>query len=178
MQKEKIVVLGISLGTRRLGISVMQDGELLDWRMTVFKGKWSEVKLGKILGYLRRCINKHSIKVIVLKVPCLIESSPGLQTLITELKEKFTSKDTTVVQYNVTDLKRFCFPNQRCSKKALVEYISQKFPEVQSISAKEKHNLNPYYIPLFEAITASYMYQELQIPTQKRRLIANKKGPY
>lgn len=158
MQKEKIAVLGISVGTRKLGISIMKDGELLDWKVTVFKGQWSQAKLASIVRYIDRCATKYQAQVIVLKVPSLVESSPGLQTLITEIKTYFTQKQNTVLQYRISDLKRFCFPNERSNKKAFVDYIEEKFPEVHCAIKKEKRNRNPYYTPMFEAIIASQVY--------------------
>lgn len=158
MPKEKTAVLGISIGTRKLGVGVIKDGELLDWRVTVFKGIWSNHKLSRIIRYIELYALRYQVLSIALKVPSLIDSSPGLQPLITTVIEQCSRDQINVGTYRIEDLKRYCFPDERSNKKALTQYLLDKFPEIYSAARKEKQNRNPYYTPMFEAIIAALVH--------------------
>lgn len=158
MQKEKIAVLGISIGTRKVGLSIIKDGELLDWRIAMFKGTWSQAKFEKILKYIDRFAIRYQAYSIALKVPSLLDSSPGLQDLIKAIVKRFREKGIKTDIYRINDLKNHCLAGAKGNKKAIVEFIVQKFPEVYGASKKESGNRNPYYIPMFEAILASLIF--------------------
>ena len=49
MMKKPKTILGINPGAKYLGIAVFQGSELKDWRIKVFKGKWSKEKMDKVL---------------------------------------------------------------------------------------------------------------------------------
>ena len=171
MQKERIAVLGISIGTRRVGIAILKDNELVDWRVKTFKGQWCSYKLSAIQRWFEKVAEFYSVDAIALKIPGLIESSPGLKDLIGYCRAQFNCKGINVAVFTIGDLKAQFLPQGRNNKKALLECITEKFPEVYLASRKEKSNRNPHYISMFEAIGAAHLLCQKQLEEKTNKLL-------
>src|SRR5262245_31923882 len=81
----KVRVLGVSLGTRKVGIAVIEHRALHDCLVRNFPGIWSEQKEHAIIGTISRFIKTHSIEHIALKIPPAYSHSHGISELIGRL---------------------------------------------------------------------------------------------
>src|ERR1041384_2505677 len=106
-------ILGISPGTRSLGIAILKDGELLDSRIKSFPGKWSEVKQKTILGAISEYINHFGITVIALKTIHISRSAAALNQVIHGIKELSEKRKIKFCIYTIHDLKKFCLKEGR-----------------------------------------------------------------
>ena len=76
MIREPITILGISPGTKYLGIAVLRGPELRDWRVKAFKGRWSEGKLGKIEAVLASLVARYDPDILAVKASIPREAPP------------------------------------------------------------------------------------------------------
>ena len=64
-------ILGISPGTRFIGIAILADGKLVNWQVRSFPGEWSDEKLRVILAAIDTVIVRYRIEQVT--VPVLSE---------------------------------------------------------------------------------------------------------
>ncbi len=105
---KKMTTLGISLGTRSIGLAVFRDGELIDWKVQCFKGYWSAAKCSLIAGTVRKHIKLYAPDSIALKTPAEARPSKNLRQLTGILNRQITREQLPLHCYTLTDLKR-CF---------------------------------------------------------------------
>jgi len=152
MPKKLIKILAINPGTRYIGIAVFEGPELLDWRVKVFKGKWSKEKLKKILASVRLSIERYEPDALVIKRLHRCRSSANLNLLVTRIKQLARRKGLRAYQYSIKEAETFLIRDYRANKRNLAELLASKYPELMHEFNKEKTNKNSYYLRMFEAV--------------------------
>lgn len=146
-------ILGISPGTRYIGIAVLRSGELHDWRVKSYKGSWSDEKLNKVVTYIEKLVIDHVICQIACKVPHHSRTSQGVNAIIEKIKTIALEYKIRFETYSIDDLKnlfKMHFPNSYI----LSEHVTRKFPELTDIFLRERKNKHKYHIRVFEALAA------------------------
>ena len=62
-------IIGVSPGTRSLGVAVSRGNRLLHWQVHSFHGPWSEKKLKYILSTIGRYTERYGAKEVNIKIP-------------------------------------------------------------------------------------------------------------
>ena len=153
-------VLGISLGTRAVGIAVIYDGELRDWYVKSFKGKWSEEKKELILDAIDRMLERYDIEMFAIKVPSLIERHTTVLELHRDINFLAQQKGIITNTVTIDDLKSFCGKTVT-NKNGMQVAALAMFPELQHEYSRASKGLNGYYVKLFEAVLAAVYVQSL-----------------
>src|SRR5262245_3972993 len=104
-------ILGVSIGTRAIGLTVLRQGAVLDWYIKSFKQGWCERKLEKIIHSVEEVIEHHNIKIIALRAPCELRSGSNLTTLLHQFEKSITSKGIVIYKYKLEELKDVCEVN-------------------------------------------------------------------
>lgn len=146
MQSTKSSILGISLGTRIVGVAVLCDNELLEWRIHTFKGVWSEKKSDEILKTVFDIISMHNIKKVALKRMCPLRAQYALLNLEHSFKECCKKQRIKSSQYTITQIRAF----QETSSMKLEEELKYEYSRQQQLNT-------PYYAKLFEAVSLAHM---------------------
>jgi Holliday junction resolvasome RuvABC endonuclease subunit len=160
MQKPTHYTIGISLGTRSTGLAIIKNDSLVYWKTISFKQPWSNKKMQTILTKLTQYIDNHSLNVIGIKIPTRPYCSAELLKLSTGFQAVLTAKQRPYRMLTIHDLKKHCFAHEKRNKKALVEMIGNKYPELYLKYQKECTNKNVHYTKLFEAIIAAEIVHE------------------
>lgn len=63
-------------------------------------------------------------------------------------------------KFTVHDLKLKAGPNGKHSVDDMMEFITEKYPVLKREYIKERNNLNPYYLKMFESITAALISEK------------------
>jgi Holliday junction resolvasome RuvABC endonuclease subunit len=155
MRKTPLIILGISPGTRSIGLAVMRDGELIDWRVKTFKGSWTHGKLKDILFALTRYIEYHNVKVIALKKPDIQRSSTGVNQVVSELTVWAKMNRIKGVSFSLQEMKKHFSKEKDFSKEEMIKLVALKYPELYSDYNKEQRNKSEYYEKMFEAIASA-----------------------
>lgn len=146
-------ILGISPGTRYVGVAMLRNGDLYDWKVKTYKGSWSEDKLSKAIEYIEGLIITHVIHHIACKIPHTSRSSFGLNALIEKIKKIAKEYKIELHIYSVNDLKSF-FKKDISNKSQLANHLAVKHPELSLELDKEQRSNHSYYSKMFEAIAA------------------------
>src|SRR5688500_4277231 len=127
MKDHQDTVLGLSIGTRRVGFAVFEDTELVEWGIKSFNSKYSVEKCNKIIKSVERMIKAYAITVIALKVPHESSSSEGNSICVSSIKTIAKTKKIRLVTYAIEDIKQRLLPNGSHSKSELAAYIGELY---------------------------------------------------
>jgi hypothetical protein len=151
-------ILGISLGTRFMGMAVMYDGELTDFRVRTFYKAWTAEKQGEMIQVLRKVVDRYGITRIVVKSPRPSHCSQNIQELLRDIQRVSAERGIQVATCTITVLKQRYMGAGRGNKQALVQAIVQKYPQHRQlavIAGKKRSHRTLSYVKLFEAIACT-----------------------
>lgn len=150
-----VSVLGISPGTRSMGLAVFSGGTLVYWQVKSFKGVWSERKLYSILKVVTAVLDKYCVSMVVCKMVHPSYQSDILEELVNNIQRVCVQKGVRFSACYLEDIMGVVLPSgQKASKAILADMVALKYPDVALEFSKERVNKHPYYIKLFEAIAA------------------------
>ena len=153
-------LLGISPGTRIIGIAVIIKGELVEWKVKSFKEKWCREKQTAILSIIEKLIEHYDVKVLSLKKIDPLKSSKQLDSLVVAIEKLGKNKGIEVKGYSLADLDYGNRSGKRDGKVKLTEKIVEKYPELKKEYFKERNNRRDYYTKMFEAIAIAERCRE------------------
>ncbi len=149
-----MTVLGVSANSRLLALAVVREGTLLDYRIHLFKEKWSDAKAARIIGKLSACVKEYSVTSIALTIPYDHHSTSSTDALHAAIEDYCNQAKIWLSPYPADAFDCFC-PEAKAKKKALRRALTERYPELYHIHDKELKNKNKYYYKLFEAIAAA-----------------------
>ncbi len=150
-------ILGVSPGTRTMGLAVIRDGELIEWRVKTFKGNWSKGKLDYILGVIWKMCDYFSITTIAIKKVDPLRSSVPLDTLTKHIIAHAEKNGMPIASYSLPELSAVSDKKVRNKHSAVAEYALDAYPAVRREYLKEKNNERKYYSKMFEAVLCAHM---------------------
>ena len=151
-------ILGISLGTRLVGLAVVRKSELVDFRVRKFYDAWSDEKRSEIIDAIERTVKKHGIKKIVVKTPKPHHCSQNISDLTNDIIALGERNKIRVIVCTIATILRKDKEKNLRNKQSLIQWIICKHPDHKQLArlyAKEQQNNAPYYIKLFEAIACT-----------------------
>lgn len=151
MYKKAEVTVGISIGTRYMGIAVIHGHTLTVWEMKRFTGAWSEAKRKNIMGVMETIISRKSPSHIAVKVPHASRTSPALKQLIGDLHEM--SGQWNITTYTIDDLRGHMLFPAAWNHNNRTQLLTEIFPELSPLT-------HPYYEKLFEAAGVALIHSK------------------
>src|ERR1039458_9865646 len=97
-------ILGVSPGTRTMGLAVLRRGELIEWRVKTYKGVWSKEKLAYILQAIEKICDYYQVTGIAMKKVDPRRCSDQLDVLTEQLIEFANAKHFGVSTYSLPEL--------------------------------------------------------------------------
>lgn len=152
-------ILGISPGTRIIGLAVIRNGELVEWKIKTFKEMWSRDKRNAIVATINRLCEYHSVGVLVLKKIDPLRSSTRLDKLIATIQEQAKSNGIHVVQYSLADLDYDLRTGKKQTKDNIAAEVADRHPELKHEYQRERNNRREYHTKMFEAIAVAERYR-------------------
>jgi len=152
MIQEPLKILGINPGMRYLGLAVLYGQELLDWRIKVLDGKWSNEKIKKAIKILSDFFYQYEPTVMVIKKLHPSRRSENLLRLTNKIKEFSKCKKLKVYQYSIKEIESFFIEDEKLNKQNLIDAIAKLYPILHNDLSKERSQKNAYYIRSLEAV--------------------------
>lgn len=150
-------ILGLSLGTMRLGIAVVERHSIFDCKMKSFiRGAWSEKKLHAILAAIEKHITSHNIKHIALKIPPPYTHTVGISQLIASITDLAKANRARLHVFTIQGLKQGWLKDKKgaLNKKQLKKLILERY-NMHHIYIKDKRTKTSHYEKIFEAVSAA-----------------------
>jgi len=152
MPRKPLKILGISPGTRYIGVALFCGSELMDWCVKNIEGKWSKGKIEKAMAVISDLIGQHDPDVLSIKKLHPSRTSSNLNRLVGRIKGLSKRKRIRVYQYSIKELEDFFYPEGRINKRELAEMVATEYPVLSHELNREKAHRNPYHIRMFEAV--------------------------
>lgn len=159
MKNKRLTILAINPGTRYIGIAVLKGTVLLDWSVKVVKSKQSASKRLKMASIIDRLVDGYEPDIIAVKRLHSSRSSQALDQFCHDVETTAAANDIRFAQYSIDDVEQFFVPEENINKVKLAELICKKHPVLRRELKREKNNLNPYHIRMFEAVALGTMAQ-------------------
>lgn len=159
MNPSNRAVLGISLGTRLIGIAVIKDDSLLHWQVRKFRGAWSPARTDQILEFVAQFVPKHEVRAIAVKVPTRGNLSNGLIDLVSKFGMYASITGIPMKALRIQELKLF-FGKRSLNRRQMMQSVCERFPFLERTYHKELANRKIYHLKMFEAILAALWLQE------------------
>lgn len=153
-------IIGISLGTRLLGIAVVYGGTLYDFRVRTFYGSWNETKRCKIIATIRKAVEQYAVTAVVIKIPRPRHCSLRILELQDDIRQLSEQLGIKLTVCTINCLRDRYNGKERPNKRVLIDSISNKYPQHQQLAKlniKEKNSRRAYHVKLFEAIACAEM---------------------
>lgn len=155
-----MATLGISTNTRLLGMAIITQNRLVDYSIRLHKSAWSARKANEIVTSLEPCVRRYCIKKVVLSIPHAYHQTKAFTLLRSRLCQFFEAKGIPVETMPAASLTALCHGGQKKTKKALMNALADRFPELSYCLHKELRNKNKYYIKLFEAVAVALLQEQ------------------
>jgi len=153
-------LLGISPGTRVIGLAVIYKGELVEWKVKTFKEMWSKNKRKMILATIDRICEYHRIQVVIMKKMEPFRSSRQLDILVAAIIRQAERRGIKVEQYSLSDLDYNLRTGKKQTKDSISEQVVEKHPQLKKTYLRERNNRAEYYTKMFEAIAMAEQCRE------------------
>lgn len=157
-----MATLGISTNTRLLGLAIINSDRLVDYSIHLHKSAWSPSKANMIVASLEPCVRQYCINRVVLSIPHAYHQTKGFKQLISRITALFEAKKIPFYTEPPQTLYSLCQTGKKKTKKAMMEALALKFPELTYCYHKELRNRKRYYIKLFEAVAVAAVQEQKQ----------------
>lgn len=151
--KKGNITLGISPGTKEVGLAVLRGIELLYWRHKSFKGEWSKEKLEKILTAIQKISKQYEVTNWAIKIPDSRKGSPALDEAMAGIKKLSKDSKVKAIEYSLNDLKEQFVGTSKSGKKDLVAIVGM----YDELMKKGRLWDEKYYIKVIESIALARM---------------------
>ena|SRR5579872_5667389 len=156
-------ILGINAGTRSIGIAMIRNGDLVDWKVKSFKGEWSKDKLEYILRKLDAVCRDYPVTAIALKKVDPSKGSRQLEVLMARIIKLASKNRIPVTIYSIHDLHLMTDGRYKSAKKSIAEYVQTTYPVLKSEYQRERKNKREYYAKMFEAVLCAHIRNEQEV---------------
>jgi hypothetical protein len=155
-----MATLGISTNTRLLGLAIINQNALVDYSIHLHKSSWSAWKANEIVTSMEPCVRQYCINRVVLSIPYEHHQTKEHKILVTKIKEYFDQKKIPVYERKTEEIYSEYLPEQRKTKKALMQILTLQYPQLTLCYHKEICNKNRYYIKVFEAVALAALQEK------------------
>ena len=147
-------ILGISIGTRNVGLAVIKLRKLTDYRIRTFAGTWTQTKCESIWDAVEMLIRHNAITDITLKIPDPAHCSENITELVDGIKGLGEWCKIEVHCCTIRDIKLPYTDSKKSSKQIMVAALVEKYPELKKACHTSKR-AQAYNAKLFEAIACA-----------------------
>jgi hypothetical protein len=155
-----MATLGISTNTRLLGLAIINQGRLEEYAIQLHKSSWSAWKANMIVTSLEPCVRQYCITSVVLSIPHEHHQTKEIKFLLSRIQQYFERQKMPVYRQAVQTFHSLYPPGQKKTKKALMQALCLRYPQLTYCHKKELRNKNKYYIKVFEAVAAATLHDQ------------------
>lgn len=155
-----MVTLGISTNTRLLGLAIIKQNALVDYSIHLHKSSWSAWKANEIVTSMEPCVRQYCINSVVLSIPHEHHQTKELKILFKKIKEYFDQKKIPFYERTAEKIYSEYLPNQKKTKKALMQVLTLQYPQLTLCFHKEIRNKSRYYMKVFEAVAVAALHEQ------------------
>ena len=151
-----MITLGISLGTSRTGVCLIDNGKIKAKRVHDYPVPWSDTKMRAILDKYRSYFKRYAIIGVMVKIPPPSRHTPALKRLMRRVealaKEHYCEFDLiTKAEMKGTYVLH--------STDEIIRFTKRLYPELSELYQKGLKSNHIFYKKLYEAVLAAHIHQ-------------------
>jgi hypothetical protein len=140
-----------------MGLAVLLNGELVEWKVKTFQEAWSQGKKRAILDAIQRMCIHHAVKTIIIKqMEPPFTPSKKLKGILYAIATHAKKNKIRVRYFYLSELDYDMRTGKRQTKLD-VSKVAERHPELKIECTKERANRATYYTKMFEAVAAAEM---------------------
>lgn len=147
-------ILGISPGTKYIGVALFRGNDLYDWKIKTYRGVWSNEKLATVIQFIEETIISHVVNKIACKLPNADRTSKALNELMQHIKKTANEYGIEIYLYSVEEMKSK-FNQSISNKMVLALHLLENFPELKDVHTAYSRSKHRYHMKVFEAIAVA-----------------------
>lgn len=151
-----MVILGISTNTRLTSYAIISPTELIKYVTHLHKVSWTSAKTDQIIASLEPCVRQYCITTALLSIPYEHYQTASYKVLKTALSRFFSRHRIPFKVVTPPELAAWAQHPTEQGKKALMEVVVARYPELRICQQKELRNRSKYYYKLFEAVAVAH----------------------
>jgi hypothetical protein len=145
-------VLGISLGTRKMGLAVLDRYSIFDCCVKSFPGRWSTGKKRAILKLLSEYLEIYHVTQVIVRVPTLSVEAPAVIELLDEIERLAATRKINFYKCTLAELKARFELDIRANKKEIMRVVLKKYGELQQEYERTMKSRVKHFEKVFEAV--------------------------
>ncbi len=148
-------IIGLSLGSRNVGVAVLKNGELRECRVKLIRASTPAERLTKLRNILTKLITHYKPARLALKSIHPSRSSQLLRQAVNEVTRVTSDNKLALRSYSLVDLKDEAGQTRKANKKLLARACTVEHPILtQAFSHPSAFRLD-YHMRAFEALAAA-----------------------
>ena len=156
MRKSKpSITLCLDPGTKEMGIAVLEDGQLLDYRVKTFRnGRKPHELLGQAKTVMVELLEEVRPQVVVIEKPFFAKTkrSALLTFLVQELRDRLAAQGVSVREYGPRQVREILLDNPKATKRDIARFVAERFPELAQHLHFGEFWKEKYWSHVFDAV--------------------------
>ncbi|MBI3365992.1 MAG: hypothetical protein HY033_13945 [Ignavibacteriae bacterium] len=149
-------IIGLSPGSRHIGVAVLQDGTLKEWRITGIRAGMLEQKVQMLRRMLDRLYNSYQPTSIAIKGVRPSKNFLQLNRVTREIKQFAQERDMNMRIFSLGQLKNILKVPNRKDRCFMADVIAEHYPVLYSELQQRIVRNNSYSLKLFEAVVVAW----------------------
>lgn len=146
-------ILGLDVGARQIGVSVLRGEELVFYAVKSIKGDSENETLKRLRKVLTALIERYDVEVIALKqIVYLQQHRSFVKTVYDEAKDFALKKHLRLFEYNPKLIRQIVCQNKKPTKRHTALSLAQRYAELARYFNVPKLWQKRYFAQLFDAI--------------------------
>ena len=149
------ITLCLDPGTKEMGIAILEDGQLLDYRVKTFRnGRKPHELLGQAKTVMMELLEELRPQVVVIEQPFFAKTkrSALLTFLVQELRGRVIAQKVSVREYGPRQVREILLDNSKATKRDIARLVAKRFPELKQHLHFGDFWKEKYWSHVFDAI--------------------------
>ena len=158
-------ILGLSPGSRDIGVAVLQDGTLKEWRIVSIRAKTLQEKIQMLKQILNRLHRSYQLTSVAMKGIHLHPSFVQLECVTHEIQSFAHEHRLRVQIFSLTKLKNTLMVPKGEDRCFMADLIADHYPVLYSELRRRIIRNNSYSLKIFEAV-AVVRASSISVPSE------------
>ncbi len=171
MSAETNKILGLDIGARQIGVSILRGEELVFYAVKTFKSRNQSESLQKLEAILEKLIADYEIEFVAVEKLVFIQQHRSFVKIVYQNAKNFLGRQrVTLFEYNPKTIKQTLCKAEKPTKRNAALMLAQHYAELVRYFNMPRLWQKRYYAQLFDAIAAGVVCAK-ELKEKKQSLI-------
>ncbi|MFH1680621.1 MAG: crossover junction endodeoxyribonuclease RuvC [Candidatus Eisenbacteria bacterium] len=163
MKTEPEILLALDPGTREMGVVVLENEELVDYRVKTFRnGRNVKDLLEQAHRIMTRLLEEFDPDGVVIEKPFFAKTrrSALLVFLVQELRSRVRRGKIDLFEYGPRRVREILLGNPKGTKRDIARHVADRFPELRQHLHTNAHWKEKYWSHVFDAVGLALAHRQ------------------